>query len=245
MAAGESGKATAKGFAAEGANIFLSARSGGPLEQISKEIREMGGKVATCIADVSDQKSVQEMVRHALKEFDRIDILVNNAGTYIPRRFLEYSLEEFDRVMKTNLYGVFHVTQAVLPGMIEQKKGKIINIASTAGKRGSKNQSAYNASKHGVVGLTRCLALEMAPFNINVNAICPAAVDETGMIEPLMEYLSKSSGLSKEEVRKDGLSRIPIGRFIKPEEIASSVLYLASDESNGIPPSPYRSAAGI
>ena len=226
------GHAIAARFAQEGANLFLCARRDGPLEDAATELRQFGGKVVTHGTDVSEEKSVQQMVEHALKEFGRIDILVNNAGTYKSCRFVDYSLEDFDRIIKVNLYGVFQVTQAVLPGMIERRKGKIINIASTAGKWGSRNQSAYNASKHGVVGLTRCIALEVAPYNINVNAVCPAVVEGTDMDEPFFEQQSRIIGVSPEDLRKGLKAQIPMQRFVKVEEVANLVLYLASDESD-------------
>ena len=228
------GRAIAHRFAEEGANLFLCARRGGPLEEVVTELQPFGGKIATHVADVSDQRSVQEMVQHALNEFKQIDILVNNAGIYIPNRFVDYSLEEFDQVIKVNLYGVFLVTQAVLPGMIERKKGKVINIASTAGKIGTVNQSAYNASKHGVIGLTRCVGLEMAAFNINVNAICPSLVDETDMLKPFVEKQTKILRVSGEDLLKQVVSQVPMHRFVHPEEIANLALYLASDESDGM-----------
>lgn len=227
------GRAIALRFAEEGANLFLCARTAGPLEETAAEIRKLGVKVATQVADVSDQKSVREMVQQALQAFGQIDILVNNAGVHIGSPFIEYSLEDFDRIIKVNLYGVFHVTQAVLPGMMARKKGKVVNIASTAGKWGSKDQSAYNASKHGIVGLTRCIALEMGPYNINVNAVCPALV-ETDMPKALFEDMPKKLGVSKEEFMKTLKSHNPLNRIFQPEEVAHLALFLASDEADGM-----------
>jgi NAD(P)-dependent dehydrogenase (short-subunit alcohol dehydrogenase family) len=192
------GLAIAQRFAEEGANLFLWARNLASLEQAVTEVQKLGIKAIAHACDVSDQESVQKMVQHAIREFGRIDILVNNAGVHQASRFIDYSLEEFDQIMKVNLYGVFLVTKAVLPGMMERKKGKVINIISTAGKWGSKNQSAYNAPKHGVVGLTRCLGLEMAPFNINANAICPALVG-TDTQASFLEQHSKILGITPEE----------------------------------------------
>lgn len=227
------GKEIARRFVKEGANVFLCARGEIALNEASEELRHMGGRVATHVADVSDRKSVEHMVEHALADLEVLDILVNNAGVMIPNKFMEYSLEEFDQTMKVNVYGVFHVTQAVLPSMMKRKKGKIINMASTGGKWGSMYQSAYNVSKHAVVGLTRCLALEMAPFHINVNAICPAGV-EGDEIESMIAYWADRLGTSKEQTRKNITSRSPIGRFINPEEVASLAVYLASDESDAM-----------
>ena len=220
-------------FAEEGADLFIYARTEAPLRDAVAEITRLGGKAVPHVADVSDQKSAREMVQHALKEFGRIDILVNNAGIHKVSRFVDYSLEDFDQIMKVNLYGTFHVTQAVLPSMMARKKGEIVNIASTAGKWGGRNQSAYNASKHAVVGLTRCLALEMGPYDINVNAICPTIV-ETDMSLPFFEDHAKIRGCSKEDLIKTMKSHNALNRFPKPEEVAHLAVYLASDESDGM-----------
>ena len=227
------GKAIARRFVEEGANIFLCARGEGALEETAKELRQMGGKVAAGVADVCNQQSVEKMVSSALAELGSVHILVNNAGMMMSRRFMDYSFEEFDQIMKVNLYGVFHVTRAILPSMMERKSGKIINMASTAGKWGSLNQSAYNTSKHAVIGLTRCLALEMAPFHISVNAICPAGV-EGDEINSMVEHWSHQLGVTEEEARKKITARSPIGRFIKPEEVAALAAYLASNESDAM-----------
>jgi meso-butanediol dehydrogenase/(S,S)-butanediol dehydrogenase/diacetyl reductase len=227
------GRVIAECFAKEGANLFICDMNAESLEQTASELRKVGGKVITHVADISLQKSVQEMAQHALMEYEQIDVLVNNAGIHIGRKFIEYSLDEFDRVIRVNLYGTFLVTQAILPGMMARKKGKIVNIASSAGKWGSRDQAAYNASKHAIVGLTRCLALEMAEFNINVNAICPGLADTEQNI-PLFKQRSQVLGITPEDVLKLSLSVVPMRKLIKPEEIAYLAIYLSSDESDAM-----------
>jgi 3-hydroxybutyrate dehydrogenase len=228
------GLAIAHRFAEEGATLFICDIRADYLEQSVAKLKQSGSKVITHVTDISNQESVQAMAQHALKELKQIDILVNNAGMTIRRPFLDYSFEEFDKVLKVNLYGVFLVTQAILPHMIARKKGKIVNMASTAGKWGSPNQSAYNVSKHGVIGLTRCIALEVAELGIHVNAICPSIVDETNLSKDGIERKVQALGISKDEARKDAVARIPMKRFIYPAEVANLALFLASDESNGI-----------
>ena len=159
-----------------------------------------------------------------------IDILVNNAGIHIARPFTEYSFEEFSSVIEANLYSVFHVTQAVLPIMQAQGSGVIINIASTAGRWGSRNQAAYNASKHAVMGITRCLALEMSPHGIRTNAICPWVV-ETDMADSFIEGHAAATGMSRDEIINAFTATVPIKRFVRPQEVAAMAVYLGSDES--------------
>jgi meso-butanediol dehydrogenase / (S,S)-butanediol dehydrogenase / diacetyl reductase len=219
------GRAIAIRFAQEGADLFLNAIRQDTLNETRRLASQSGQKVEVHPADVSDRSAVAGLVKKALECYGRIDVLVNNAGIYKPSPFMKYSYEDFDRTMKVNVYGPFNMTQSVLASMIERRKGKVINMASTAGKWASMNQSAYNTSKHALVGMTRCLALEMAPFNINVNAICPGVV-ETDMLSQF--------GPPSPELLAAITQRIALRRIIKPEEVASLAVYLASDESDGM-----------
>jgi len=172
------------------------------------------------------------MVGEAVKTMGRIDVLVNNAGIYKAARLVDYTPEDFDRIMKVNLYDAFNVMQLVLRHMQARKSGKVVNIASSAGKWMSMNQSAYNASKHALVGLTRCAGLEMGPHGVNVNAICPGFV-ETDMIEEFRAH-GEILGIPFEKVKEAGLARVPLRRFLRPEEIAHLAVYLGSGESDGM-----------
>jgi NAD(P)-dependent dehydrogenase (short-subunit alcohol dehydrogenase family) len=131
------------------------------------------------------------------------------------------------------LFGVLNFMQACLPDMQARKHGRIINMASTAGKWGSRNQSAYNVSKHAVVGITRCVALEASPYAVTVNAICPGFI-QTDMVEELKAQVSQSTGLSPEDMVKAALTRVPLGRVLNPSEIAGLAVYLGSSESSGM-----------
>jgi meso-butanediol dehydrogenase/(S,S)-butanediol dehydrogenase/diacetyl reductase len=176
------GRAIALRYAEEGADLFLVATNRAKLEETKALAEARGAKVVVHAVDVSDRAAVEAMLAAAIEAFRGVDVLVNNAGVYKAARLVDYTPEDFDRIMKVNLYGAFHVMQLVLRHMQARGRGKVINIASTAGKWMSMNQSAYNASKHALVGLTRCAGLEMGPQGINVNAICPGFV-ETDMLE--------------------------------------------------------------
>lgn len=225
------GKAIARRFAQEGAQLVLNARTEDTLQSAASELQSDGASVLAHVADVTDRAAVDSLVEAALKTFGQIDILVNNAGVYVASPFMAYDFDDFSHVVNTNLHSVFHMSQAVLKTMIDQQSGRVINIASTAGKWGSRNQSAYNASKHAVIGLTRCLALEMAHNNITVNAICPWFV-ETDMINVALEDHAHFAGATPEQVKHAMLSTGVKKRLIKPEEIAHMAVYLASEESD-------------
>jgi NAD(P)-dependent dehydrogenase (short-subunit alcohol dehydrogenase family) len=175
---------------------------------------------------------VQATVDAAVAAHGAIDVLVNNAGVYRAARLVDFTPEDFDRVMQVNVHGAFHVMQLVLRHMQRRGRGKVVNVASTAGKWGSMNQSAYNASKHALVGLTRCAALEMAAHGIQVNAICPGFVrtDMLGEFKAHADIL----GVPFEQVLQAGLARVPQKRFLQPDEIAHLAVYLASAESDGM-----------
>jgi meso-butanediol dehydrogenase/(S,S)-butanediol dehydrogenase/diacetyl reductase len=227
------GYAIAESFAAQGANVALNAREPKRLEAAADRLKsEYDVNVTTFACDVSDRPKVEEMIG-AIEGAGQIDILVNNAGIHKSASFMDYSVEDFKRIVDVNLYSVFHVTQATLPKMIERQAGRIINIASSAGKWGSRNQSAYNASKHAVVGVTRCLALELAPHNILTNAICPWIV-ETDLAESFMREHSAAAGVSVDEFEQAIKNSVPLKRWIQPEEVANLAVFLASDESSYI-----------
>ncbi|HZD25633.1 MAG TPA: SDR family NAD(P)-dependent oxidoreductase [Alphaproteobacteria bacterium] len=226
------GRAIALRYAAEGADLFLTATSRDKLEETATLAEARGARAEIHTADVSDRAAVEAMVEAAAGAFGRIDVLVNNAGVYKAARLVDYTPEDFDRVIKVNLYGAFHVMQLVLRRMQAQGHGKVVNIASTAGKWSSMNQSAYNASKHALVGLTRCAGLEMGPEGITVNAICPGFV-ETDMLQEFRAH-ADILGVPFEQVMQAGLARVPLKRFLQPEEIAHLAVYLGSAESDGM-----------
>ncbi len=170
------GKAVALALAAEGTNVILLARTAADLEQTAAEAQAFGVKTLTLIADIADINSVNQAVNKALAEFKTIDILINNAGVGRFGKFLDLTPEEFENIIKVNLMGVYYATRAVLPGMIEQQSGDIVNISSTAGLKGAALTSAYSASKFAVLGLTESLMQEVRKHNIRVTALTPSTV---------------------------------------------------------------------
>ena len=226
------GRAIALRFAEEGADLFLTATNQTLLDETRTLAEAQGAQVTLHCADLSRHDEALAMVDAALAALGNIDILVNNAGVYKAARLVDTSAEDFDRVMRVNVYGLFHVMQRVLRHMQARGRGKVVNIASTAGKWGSMNQSAYNASKHAVVGLTRCAALEMGAHGINVNAICPGFV-QTDMLEEFRAH-GDILGLPFEQVMEAGRARVPLKRFLQPREIADLAVYLGAAESDGM-----------
>ncbi|MHA0856547.1 3-ketoacyl-ACP reductase [Paenibacillus sp. CMAA1364] len=170
------GRATAIAFAQEGIHVGLIGKTLANLELVAEEIRQYGVNVSLATADVSDNESVMAAVKHVRNELGPIDILINNAGVGQFGKFLDLSVEEFKNIIDVNLMGLYYVTRAVLPEMIERQSGEIINISSTAGQKGAPLTSAYSASKFGVLGLTESLMLEVRKHNIRVTALTPSTV---------------------------------------------------------------------
>ena len=227
------GRAIAEAYAAEGASLCLVATDTARLSEVKDALGLPAERIMTVSLNVTDRDACFAAVEQVEQRFGRVDVLVNNAGVYRAKPFMDYVPQDFQDMLDVNLFGVLHFTQACLPGMQARQHGRIINMASTAGKWGSRNQSAYNVSKHAVVGLTRCLALEASPYKVTVNAICPGFI-QTDMVEELKAQVAKSSGISGEDMVKAALARVPLGRVLDPDEIASLAVYLGSAESRGM-----------
>ncbi len=170
------GRATAIALAQEGVNVGLLARTEQDLKEVAREIEDLGVKVAYATADVSSMEEVNQAVEKLKASLGSVDILINNAGTGKFGKFLELEPEEWKKIIDINLMGVYYVTRAVLPQLIEKNSGDIINISSTAGQKGAPVTSAYSASKFGLLGLTESLALEVRKHNIRVTALTPSTV---------------------------------------------------------------------
>lgn len=187
--------------------------------------------------DVTERASVTAGVARAQAQFGPIHILVNNAGQAESRPFLDTDPELWHRTLAVNLNGTYHLSQAVLTGMLQAAQqgtpGRIVNIASTAGLIGYNQVSAYVAAKHGVVGLTKALALEFAKKNITVNALCPGYTD-TEMAEQAVRNLCAKTGQSAEQARQALAQRNPMRRLVRPDEVASSVVWLCHHGSGSI-----------
>jgi NAD(P)-dependent dehydrogenase (short-subunit alcohol dehydrogenase family) len=223
----------AREFARNGADLLLVATNHAKLEHARDELAAMGGRVEVFAADVGDRAACEDAVRQALSRFSRLDILVNSAATYKAASFLNYAPEDFERLLKVNLHGPIHLTQAALPHMVERGYGRIINVASTAGKWASANQSAYNISKHGLIGLTRCTAMEFASKGVTVNAICPGMV-QTDLADQFLAEHAALSASTPETVRSELMKRIAQGRFLDIAECGHLAVYLASREAQGM-----------
>lgn len=229
------GRAIALAFAREGASVALCSRTGEEVERVADEIRhEFRVNVMHDVCDVSDPQDVAEFFLATFNAFGREpDILVNNAGIAESAPLQKTDDELWARHLAVNLSGVFYCTRAALPAMTERGWGRVINIASIAAKTGAPYIAAYAASKHGVLGLTRSVALEVATKGVTVNAICPGYV-ETDMTWRGVENIAARTGRSREEAIGALKRMSPQNRLVTPEEVAALALLLASDEGRGI-----------
>ena len=230
------GAAITTTLAREGANVVLTARDIAPLEEVAAEVRAMGRDAWVVACDVTNDAEVKKMVDRALEVFDRrIDILVNVAGVTGPIETPVQDIEvaDFDYVVTTNERGTFLPIKYVVPTMIAQKAGKIVNISGTSGLRGYAMRTAYSASKWAVRGITRTVALELGKYNINVNAVCPGIVDGPRMTK-LCEEKANVRGWAAEEVYDEYVQDMALKRVTTAQDIANAVLFMASDDSRQI-----------
>lgn len=218
------GKAVALALAAEGVNVALLARTKTDLEQVAKEIEPYGVKTVIVTADIADIGSVNQAVNTVLGEFKTIDILINNAGIGKFGKFLDLAPQDFENIIKVNLFGIYYATRAVLPGMIEQQGGDIINISSTAGLKGAAITSAYSASKFAVMGLTESLMQEVRKHNIRVTALTPSTVATDMAINLNLTDGNPEKVMQAEDIAEVIVAQLKLNRrvFIKESGIWST-----------------------
>jgi len=216
------GRATVLALAEAGANIALTNIRCAKLDQTIQELEDMGRRALKFCVDVTDVAAVQEMVDQTIATWGKIDILVNNAGITKDNLVMRMKTDDWAAVLKTNLDGTFYCTRAVLPSMVRNRFGRIINIASVVAQAGNVGQANYIASKAGIIGLTKAVAQEVARRNITVNAIAPGFI-----ATPMTEVLPT-------EVKEKMLSMIPMGRMGSDSDVARGVVFLASPETSYI-----------
>ena len=233
------GAAIALQLAQAGCRLTLCGRSQDTLQAQAETLRAQVHDVAVLIApmDVADEHAVQAAVQQAQARFGPVNILVNNAGQASSQPFARTDAALWQQMLNVNLTGTYHCIQAVLPGMLEDAKsgtpGRIVNIASTAGLKAYAYVSAYVAAKHGVVGLTKALALELARKGVTVNAICPGYT-ETDIVREAVQNIVTKTGKSEAEARQALAASNPQQRLVKPQEVAQSVLWLCAAGSDAI-----------
>jgi ketoreductase len=237
------GRAIALAFLREGASVFITGQSDESVQKGIADLKtefhngkhENGFHLSGAPLDVRDQTSVEKAVDTAMSELGDVDILVNNAGRGGGGPTVSTPEKVWFDVIEVNLNGTYRMTRTVLSrsGMIKQKWGRIINMASTGGKQGVQLAAAYTASKHGVVGFSKSLGLELAKTGVTVNSICPGFV-ETDLAKTARDNYAKVWGIDSDEVLRRFEARIPIGRYVNPEEIAPLAVMLASDTSAAI-----------
>jgi acetoacetyl-CoA reductase len=213
------GRSIAEELGLGGAKVVVNyARSKEPAEQLVAKLSGNGSEQAVAIqADVSDAEQAGRLIEDTIEEYGRIDVLVNNAGIVIDRTMKKLSTEEWDKVVHVDLNSCYYTVKAALSYFVEQESGKIVNISSFVGQAGNFGQTNYAAAKAGIIGFTKAAALELARYNVTVNAICPGFL-ETDMFDGVPEHV-------REKIRQ----RIPLGRIGRPQEVARAVRYLVED----------------
>ena len=213
------GESIAKRLAAEGASVLAAARSADALERVVSEISAAGGRAVALALDLSDSASIEAGVKSALASHGEISVLINNAGVTEDNLILRMSREAWDRVLATNLTGVFLLTQAVVKGMVRKRYGRIVNVTSVVGLMGNAGQANYAASKAGLIGLTKSVARELASRNITCNAVAPGFI-ATAMTDRMTP-----------EAREKLSAEIPLERLGTTDDVAAAVAFLASEEA--------------
>ena len=216
------GRTCALRLAKDGATIAVAARNQEKLNELVSEITGAGGKAAAFVLDVADEDQVKEAIKAAIAQFGKIDILVNNAGITRDQLVMRMKRADWDAVLQTNLTSAYLCIQAVIPSMLKQRWGRIINITSVFGQMGQAGQANYSASKAGMIGLTMAIAREIGSRSITCNAIAP------GFIETAM------TAVLSEEFKQAAVKQIPLGRVGTPDDVAGAVAFLASDDASYI-----------
>ncbi len=224
------GAAVARRLLEDGLRVTLMGRS---LERLQAQQAALKGEVAIQVCDVGDEASVNAAFSAIVAAVGPVDILVNNAGQVETAPLVKTSLQTWQRLLNVNLTGTFLCSRAVLPGMSERGFGRIVNVASTAALKGYAYVAAYCAAKHGVLGLTRALALEMARKGVTVNAVCPGYT-ETEIVAQAVHTIVAKTGRTAEAARAELAAANPQGRLIQPEEVAAAVAWLTRSDSASI-----------
>ena len=227
------GAAVARALAEAGARVVVAARTAAEIEAVAAELGALGLDVQAVACDVSDPAAIDRLAVEAGRRLGRVDVLVNNAGISSSAPVKSQSLEEWRRLFAVNVEGLFLVTRAFLPGMVERGWGRVVNVASIAGRTGAPYIAAYAATKHAVVGFTRSCAAEVAARGVTVNALCPGYV-ATPMTDRSVERIVARTGRSADEARRLLLETNPQGRLIEPEEVAFLAVALCDERARGV-----------
>jgi len=230
------GAALAEGLAANGANVVLNGLGdAGEIETLRAGIESRHGvKAFYHPADMRDASAIEDLIAFSVRELGRLDILVNNAGVQHVEKIEDFPQDKWDAIMAINLSSVFHTTKFAVPVMRARGRGRIVNIASAHAHAASPFKSAYVAAKHGVIGLTKTVALELAEAGVTCNAICPGYV-RTPLVENQIADTARARGLSEEEVIRDVLlAAQPTKKFVEYDELTGALLYLVSDDGASV-----------
>ena len=227
------GRAIALAFARQGADVVVTARTTSEIEEVAGEVTTLGRRGLSIPVDLSQREAIQPCVQEIFSHFSTVHILVNNAaigGGQNPKLITDYDDDFWDMSISVNLTAPYLLTKAFLPSMVAQGWGRIINISSGSGKRGAVQRVAYSATKHGLLGLTKTAALEVATTGVTVNAICPGII-RTEFATRLLQHRAQTNGTTIEDEERSGS---PMQRLLEPEEIADMAVFLASDAAGGI-----------